>query len=154
MPSNPLTIDEVLDRLTIAARNGNRAKRRLAATLAGMTSAQLLKVKPEAFARLGPAGLQLFAVASRTMRTVETAPTKSAWPAKQNRPLVRMRRWWHFAQPLKKSLIVMTVCGVLGGAAAYLGETAVDYFESRQTEMIGGCPASRRSSNQHGTDRT
>jgi hypothetical protein len=87
MPNNPLTVDEALDRLTVAARNGNRAKRRLAAKLAGMTPTQLLKVKPEAFARLGPTGLQLFAVASRTMRTVEPAPTKPAWPVKQAGPL-------------------------------------------------------------------
>ncbi len=144
MPNNPLTINEALDRLTVAARNGNRAKRRLAANLAGMTPAQLLKVKPEAFARLGPAGLQLFAVATRTMRTVEAAPTKTAWPVKQDGPLVRMRRWWHFAQPLTKCLLVMTVCGVVGGAAAYLGETAVDYFQSRQTEVIGGWPVCQR----------
>lgn len=80
MPNNPLTIDDALERLTVAARNGNRAKRRLAAKLAAMTPAQLRKVKPEAFARLGPAGLQLFAVASRTMRTVEAARRTSVRP--------------------------------------------------------------------------
>jgi hypothetical protein len=144
MPNNPLTVDEALDRLTVAAHNGNRAKRRLAAKLAGMTPTQLLKVKPEAFARLGPAGLQLFAVASRTMHTVGSAPTKPARPVKQDGPVVRVRRWWHFAHPLAKCLLVMTVCGVVGGAAAYLSETAVDYFESRQAEVIGGWPVCQR----------
>jgi hypothetical protein len=143
MPNSALTIDEALDRLTVAARNGNRAKRRLAAKLAAMTPVQLRKVKPEAFARLGPAGLQLFAIASRTMRTVELAPTKTARlakPEKLDGPRVRARRWWHFAHPLAKCLVVMTVCGVLGGAAARLGQAAVDHFVSRQAEMISGWP--------------
>lgn len=144
MPNNPITVDEALDRLAAAASNGNRAKRRLAAELATMTPEQLRKVKPEAFARLGLAGLQLFAVASKSMRTVEPRPTKTARPAKQDGPLVRARRWWHFAHPLTKCLLVMTVCGGVGGAAAHLGGTAVDYFESHQTEVIGGWPVCRR----------
>lgn len=69
-----LTITEALLRLTAAARNGNRAKRRLARKLASLTPDQLRRINPEVFVRLGPQGLLLFAAMSKSVRNVASTP--------------------------------------------------------------------------------
>lgn len=143
MPVDRLTVPEALERLTSAARNGNRAKRRLAQKLATMTPTQLRKVNPETFARLGPDGLKIFAAASRSLRGV--APSAQPVQAGKTEPNSNMlRRKWHFAHPVLKCLVAMAVSGVIGVAAAQLSRPLLNLITAPGREMINDWPVCER----------
>lgn len=138
-----LTIAEALLRLTTAARNGNRAKRRLARKLASLTPDQLRRVNPEVFARLGPQGLLLFAATSKNIRDVASMPA----PAKikeRRAALESFRRSWHFAHPLLKCLAVTALCGVIGVIAERLSNPLLETIGGRRTEFVARWPVCAR----------
>jgi hypothetical protein len=142
MPDH-LTTAEALQRLIAAARNGNRAKRRLIRKLAGMTPVQLSRINPEVFARLGPQGLSLFASLNKSIRNV--APVAAPAPTKRAETIFeRSKRRWHFAHPLLKCLTLTALCGVMGMTASRLSNPLLEVVAGRQTEVIAGWPVCER----------
>lgn len=138
-----LTVTEALLRLTAAARNGNRAKRRLARKLASLTPGQLRRINPEVFARLGPEGLLLFATMSRNVRDVAATPAPTK--IKETRSaLESFRRAWHFAHPLLKCLAVTALCGAIGVIAEHLSHPLLETIGGRRTEVIARWPVCAR----------
>lgn len=149
MPVEPLTVEQALDRLADAAKNGNRAKRRLAKTLAGMTAAQLRNVNPAVFARLGPAGLKVFAAASADLRNLAPAAPNSQ--VVKTEPLRgRLKRKWHFMHPLLKCLAVTAVCAAVGVTASYFSASMLKLITGHKTEMIAeGWPLCEKLDRDH-----
>lgn len=135
MPDH-LTTAEALQRLVATARNGNRAKRRLIRKLAGMTPAQLRRVNPAVFARLGPDGLPLLASLSASIRNVAatTAPTSAG---STETILAKIRRRWHFTHPLLKCLMVTALCGSLGVIASRLSNPLIDAMGFHKVDNEG-----------------
>jgi hypothetical protein len=149
MPVEHLTVEQALERLADAAKSGNRAKRRLANKLAGMTAAQLRNVNPAVFARLGPAGLKVFAAASISLRNLAPAVPNSR-PAKAEPLLDRFKREWHFMHPLLKCLAAATVCAAVGVTASYFSASALNLITRHKTEMISeGWPLCEKLDRDH-----
>lgn len=142
MPDH-LTVTEALLRLTTAARNGNRAKRRLARKLASLTPDQLRRINPEVFARLGPQGLLLFAALSKSIRDVAStsAPAKSK---ETGTALEKFRRGWHFAHPLLKCLAVAALCGVIGVITEHLSHPLLETIGGHGTGVVARWPVCAR----------
>ncbi|MDI2076150.1 hypothetical protein [Bradyrhizobium sp. Mp27] len=129
--------------MTTAARNGNRAKRRLARKLASLTPDQLRRINPEVFARLGPQGLLLFAALSKNIRDVASTPAPAK--VKQTRSgLENVKRSWHFAHPLLKCLAVTALCGVIGVITEHLSHPLLETIGGRRTEVVARWPVCAR----------
>jgi hypothetical protein len=149
MANEHLTVEQALDRLADAAKSGNRAKRRLAKKLAGMTAAQLRNVNPAVFARLGPAGLKVFAAASVSLRNLAPAVPNSR-RAKTEPLLDRLKRRSHFMHPLMKCLAAAAVCAAVGAPAAYFSDPVLKLITGHKTEMIAeGWPLCEKLDRDH-----
>jgi hypothetical protein len=135
MANEHLTVEQAFDRLADAAKNGNRAKRRLAKKLAGMTAAQLRNVNPAVFARLGPEGLKVFAAASVSLRNLALVVPNSQ-PTKTESLLDRLKRRGRFMHPLLKCLVVAAVYAAVGATAAYFSDPILKLITGHKTEMI------------------
>ena len=143
MSPDRAALDEALERLNSAARGGNRAKRRLATKLASMTPAQLRRVPPDTFVRLGPDGLRDFAEKSQS-RNLRGAATESPPPPKPELLFPRLRRKWHFAHPALKCAVAVALSGTVGIGANFLSERAIDFYHLQNAEKIAGWPKCKR----------
>jgi hypothetical protein len=138
-----LTVTEAFQRLAAAAHNGNRARRRLARKLASLPPDQLRRVNPEVFVRLGPQGLLLFALLSKSIRNVVPPPAAATTP-KTVSIFEKFTRTWHFAHPLLKCLAVAVLCGGGGLAASRLSHPLHDLIGGHRAEVIAGWPVCER----------
>lgn len=141
MSAERSSLEAVLARLADAARSGNRAKRQLARKLASMSPAQLQTVSPEAFVRLGPEGLKMFASAAADMSDV-APPDLPIRKSASRLELIASR--WHFANPLFKCLAVTVVCGALGVSAASLSRPILNLVAYSAPKEIQGWPICTR----------
>ncbi|ODT79418.1 MAG: hypothetical protein ABS76_19705 [Pelagibacterium sp. SCN 64-44] len=137
--SKPQSLEAALEHLVKAARNGRRAKARLATALAKLPPEQLRKISPKYFAALGPNGMKLFAGARDSTDSGLLPATKPAVKVKKP-PFVRRL----LALPWVKGVSVALLCILAGVVIEQTGSYAIDAGILEPARTYQGWPVCRR----------